>query len=217
MKRYVPILILITAIFMEGCNLHKDFARLETRKDWSHHFAFGSPSWDSFERFPNNPVYQGRDGMEWPVNGFLFNDPVSRNWYLYIGEYRRNYAIVNDSTSKNFNCVIYKSTDRGKSWVKMGDLFPLNMRCYDSLRIQAPDVMVVYDSGKYHLIFDWVTVNSSWEQMGETGIGYAVADHPDGPFEVSQKPLKINTQYRNAPILNKYWRMYAPIAGKTEE
>ena len=215
-RNYYTIAILFSSIFIGGCSIHKDFAGIESQNEWSHHFAFGSPSWDSFERFPNNPVFQGRDGMEWPVNGFLFNDPVSKNWYLYIGEYRRNYAIINDSTSKNFNCVIYKSADRGKSWGKIGDLFPLNMHCYDSLKIQAPDVMVAYDNGKYHLIFDWVSGNSTWTKMGQSGIGYAVADHPEGPYKVSRKPLKINTEYLNAPLLKKYWRMYAPMLVKRE-
>ncbi len=213
---YLLIAILLSCIILGSCNIHQDFAQLDSKNEWSHHFAFGSPSWDSFERFPNNPVFQGRDGMEWPVNGFLFNDPASKNWYLYIGEYRRNYAMANDPVSKDFNCVIYKSADRGKSWVKMGDLFPLNMQCYDSLRIQAPDVMVVFDKGKYHMIFDWVSGNSSWSKMGQTGIGYAVADHPEGPYTVSAKPLKINTEYLNAPILNKYWRMYAPMIVKRQ-
>ena len=217
MGKYSFIAIILTCIILDGCKLHKDFARLEFKNEWSHHYAFGSPSWDSFERLPNNPVYQGRDGMEWPVNGYLFSDPVSKNWYLYIGEYRRNYRMVKDSTVKNFNCVIYKSTDRGKSWEKMGDLFPMNMQCYDSLRIEAPDVMVVYDRGKYHMIFDWVSVNSSWTQMGQTGIGYAVADHPEGPYQVSRNPLKINTRYRDAPLLNRYWRMYAPMLVKRQK
>jgi len=215
-KNYYTTAILFSSIFIGGCSLHKDFAGTESKNAWSHHFAFGSPSWDSFERLPNNPVFEGREGMEWPVNGFLFNDPVSKNWYLYIGEYRRNYAIVSDSASKNFNCVIYKSADRGKSWGKMGDLFPLNMHCYDSLKIQAPDVMVVYDSGKYHLIFDWISGNSTWTKMGQSGIGYAVADHPEGPYKVSAKPLKINTQYQDAPLLKKYWRMYAPMLVKRQ-
>ncbi len=201
----------LSCIILVSCNLNKDLAGLDSKNEWSHHFAFGSPSWDSFQRFPNNPVYTGHVGMEWPVNGFLFDDPLSKNWYLYIGEYRRNYAIIQDSASKNFNCTIYKSSDRGRSWKKTGDLFPLNMKCYDSLRIEAPDVMVIFDQGKYHMIFDWVSSNSSWTKMGQSGIGYAVSDNPEGPFKVSSKPLKINSQYQNAPILNKYWRMYAPM------
>ncbi|MEI6676952.1 MAG: hypothetical protein WCL21_00010 [Mariniphaga sp.] len=216
MKKYILFSILTAFILFESCKLNKDFALSGAKKSWSHHFAFGSPSWDAFERFPNNPVYKGRDGMEWPVNGFLFSDPVSKNWYLYIGEYRRNYAMTSDSTTKNFNCAIYKSTDRGKNWEKTGDLFPLNLICYDSLHIQAPDVMVVFDKGKYHLIFDWVSTKASWKEMGESGIGYAVADKPEGPFMVSQKPLKINTQYRDQPLLNKYWRMYAPMLVKRQ-
>ncbi len=214
MRKYLLFAFLLSGFIFEACKLHKDFALLNTRNNWSHHFAYGSPSWDTFERFPNNPVYQGRNGMEWPVNGFLFSDPVSKNWYLYIGEYRRNYAIIRDSTAKNFNCAIYKSTDRGKSWNKSGDLFPLNFSCYDSLHIQAPDVMVIYADGKYHLIFDWVSNKASWQEMGESGIGYAVAERPEGPYRVSSEPLKINTQYRSHPILNKYWRMYAPMLVK---
>jgi hypothetical protein len=214
MTKHHLIALLLFSLILIGCNRPKDYALLDAKDDWSHHFAYGSPSWDTFERFPNNPVYQGRDGMEWPVNGFLYNDPVSKNWFLFIGEYRRNYAIVQDSTAKNFNCVIYKSSDRGRTWEKRGDLFPLNMRCYDSLNIQAPDVMVVYDGGKYHLVFDWVSGQASWQEMGLSGIGYAVSDHPDGPYTVSAKPLKMNTQYRSKPLLNKYWRMYAQMLVK---
>jgi len=217
MRMYCFLSILLIFIILSSCKFQKDYALLDAKDEWSHHFAFGSPSWDTFERFPNNPVIQGRDGMEWPVNGFLFSDPVSKNWYLYIGEYRRNYAIAKDSTAKNFNCAIYKSTDRGKSWEKKGDLFPLNMTCYDSLHIQAPDVMVVYDHGKYHLVFDWVSGKASWQEMGQTGIGYAVSDRPEGPYKVSEKPLKINSRYRKNPLLNRYWRMYAQMLVKRKD
>ncbi len=214
MRTYHFLSILLIFIALSSCTFHRDYALLDAKDEWSHHFAFGSPSWDTFERFSNNPVYQGRDGMEWPVNGFLFSDPVSKNWYLFIGEYRRNYAIAHDSSTKNFNCVIYKSKDRGKSWEKSGDLFPLKMSCYDSLNIQAPDVMVVYDAGKYHMVFDWVSSKSSWKEMGQTGIGYAVSDRPEGPYTISAKPLKINSQYRENPLLNRYWRMYAQMLVK---
>jgi len=192
-----------------------DYALLANRNQWSHHYAFGSPSWDAFERFSNNPVYRGVNGMEWPVNGFLYADPLSKNWYLYIGEYKRNYEVDNDTTTKDMNCVILKSTDKGKTWNRVGDLFTANKMEYDSIKIQVPDVMITYADGKYHMIFDWVSDTFNWQQnAGSSGIGYAVANSPEGPFIVSKKPLKINSQYKKKPLLNKYWRMYAPMIFK---
>lgn len=216
MRKYGFFIVLLSSLFIYSCKLNKDFARLDFQNEWSHHFAYGSPSWDSFERFPNNPVYVGREGMEWPVNGFFFSDPVSKCWYLYIGEYRRGYEIKTNASTPDFNCVIYKSTDKGKNWEKKGDLFPADMSCYDSLHIQVPDVMVLYDQGKYHLIFDWVSSKASWQEMGESGIGYAVSNHPEGPYTVSKEPIKINTQYKNDPFLGRYWRMYAPMLVKRQ-
>jgi len=216
LRKYWFLLLLLSSTFFYSCKMNKDYALLDFQDEWSHHFAYGAPSWDSFERFSNNPVYVGSLGMEWPVNGFFFNDPISKSWYLFIGEYRRGYEIKKDASTPNFNCAIYKSTDKGKTWEKKGDLFPADFTCYDSLSIQVPDVMVVYDQGKYHLIFDWVSSKSLWQEMSESGIGYAIAEHPEGPYTVSNKPLKINTQYKNAPLLNRYWRMYAPMLVKRQ-
>lgn len=216
MRKFGFFLVLLSSLFIYSCKLNKDFALIDFQNDWSHHFAYGSPSWDSFERFPNNPVYVGREGMEWPVNGFFFSDPVSKCWYLYIGEYRRGYEIKKNTSTPNFNCVVYKSSDKGKSWEKKGDLFPAGMSCYDSLHIEVPDVMVVFDQGKYHLVFDWVSDEASWQEMGASGIGYAVADSPEGPYTVSKEPIKINTQYKNNPLLGRYWRMYAPMLVKRQ-
>lgn len=216
MKKYY-FLFSFSLVFICSCStvyIKKDYALLSNKNSWSHDYAFGSPSWDSFERFSNNPVYKGRKGMEWPVNGFLFPDPVSGNWYLYVGEYRKNYRVDRDSTTQDFNCVILKSTDRGKTWNKSGDLFPANLLCYDSISIQAPDVMVAYSEGKYHLVFDWVSNHFNWNNAELSGIGYAVADKPEGPFIVSKEPIKINTQYKQKPLLNRYWRMYAPMIVK---
>jgi hypothetical protein len=169
----------------------KDYALLLQKNDWSHHYAYGSPSWDTFERFSNNPIYRGSKGMEWPVNGFLFTDSLSKNWYLYIGEYKENYQTDKDSVTTDVNCVIYKSIDKGKTWNKLGDLFPKNMLCYDSKRIQVPDVMVTYSDGKYHMVFDWLTNHFDWLHAEDTGIGYAVSDKPEGPFLVSKIPIKL--------------------------
>lgn len=218
MIKVLKIILLCAVVFASAifcsCKLSNDFARLDSKNKWSHHYAYGSPSWDNFERFPNNPVLTGCKGKEWPVNGFLFSDPVSENWYLYVGEYRQNYDMVKDSTSKSFNCVLFKSDNKGKTWEKTGDLFPMNFRCYDSLQIQVPDIMVVFAEGKYHMVFDWISNNATWQEMSQSGIGYAVADMPEGPFVVSREPVKINTQYRHKPLLGKYWRMYAAMIVK---
>lgn len=200
--------------FLESCNVlkeNKDYAVVSHMDDWSHNYTFGSPSWDSFERFPNNPVYSGRKGMEWPVNGFLFSDPVSKNWYLYIGEYKQNYKVDQDSSAEVFNCVIYKSIDRGKSWSKAGNLFPANIEAFDSLKIQAADAMIMYADGRYHMVFDWISNKFSWSNPVLSGLGYASADRPEGPFIISKDALKINTEYRQKPLLGRYWRMYAPM------
>ena len=201
-------------IIIGGCSSKTDYALLENKNEWSHHYAFGSPSWDNFERLPGNPIYQGRKGMEWPVNGFLFEDTVSQDWFLYIGEYTKNYSL--SPCNKDINCVVYKSSDKGKTWSEMGNLFPDGMVCYDSIEPKIPDVMVTYADNKYHLIFDWQSKYSTWEDMSIGGIGYAVGDNPEGPFVVSEKPLKINTQYKNNPLLGRYWRMYAPMIFKRE-
>lgn len=214
MKKYYFIYFFSLSIIICSCKtayVEKDYALLSNKNYWSHDYAFGGPSWDTFERFPNNPVYRGRKGMEWPVNGFLFSDPVSGNWYLYIGEYQKNYRVDQDTATQDFKCVIYKSADRGKTWNKTGDLFPANMLCYDSIKIQAPDVMLTYSDGKYHMVFDWVSNDFNWRNAELSGIGYAVADRPEGPFVVSKEPVKMNTQYKQKPLLNRYWRMYAPM------
>lgn len=195
----------------------KDYALYSNFDAWSHDWAMGGPSWDTFERFPDNPVYRGRIGMEWPVNGFLYLDPVSKNWYLYIGEYRTHYGPAIDTASRRSNCTILRSSDKGKSWEKIGDLFPKNMIVYDSLKIYSPGVMVTYAGGKYHMVFGWGQANVNWrDSKALTGIGYAEADKPEGPWTVSDTPLKVNTQYASKPLLNRYWRMYAPMIVKRE-
>lgn len=211
---------LFFSFFLDSCKVlkeNKDFAAVSHMNDWSHNYALGSPSWDSFERFPNNPVYVGRKGMEWPVNGFLFSDPVSKNWYLYIGEYKKNYKVDQDPSTEDFNCIIYKSTDRGKSWSKVGNLFPANIEAFNSIKIQAADAMVIYANGKYHMVFDWISNKFNWSNPVLSGLGYASADKPEGPFIISRKPLKINTEYRQRPLLDRYWRMYAPMIIKRKD
>ncbi|TAN21706.1 MAG: hypothetical protein EPN37_00115 [Chitinophagaceae bacterium] len=221
MKYYSFWLILFLLFVFSSCqlsrNINSDFALYKNSNDWSHDYAMGSPSWDTFERLPGNPVYRGHKGEEWPVNGFLFLDPVSRDWYLYIGVYREFYKSYKDSThTRGSKCIVYKSSDKGKSWKLIGDLFPNDMPFFsDSLKYAgAPDVMVTYADGKYHMVFDWGANDFDWEHAYRGGLGYAVADKPEGPWIVSAKPIKVDTQFLHKPLLGRYWRMYAPMIVK---
>ncbi|MCK9411176.1 MAG: hypothetical protein M0Q53_02670 [Prolixibacteraceae bacterium] len=208
-------LVFCAILSASSCNPKIDYARFENKNDWSQHYAYGSPSWDCFERFANNPVYRGYKGMEWPVNGFLFADPASQDWFLYIGEYTKNYS-NSDPFYKDRNCLIYKSSDKGKTWKNLGNLFPDGMVCYDSIEVRIPDVMVTYAEQKYHLVFDWRSKYANWMDMRNGGIGYAVSDKPEGPFVVSKEPLTFNTRNLQKPLLNRYWRTYAPMIFKRE-
>ena len=81
---------------------------------------------------------------EWSGLSMAFYFPIHR---VAIGTFisvstRKNYAADQDPETVDFKCVIYKSSDRGKTWDRSGDLFPPNLVCYDSIKIQAPDVMV---------------------------------------------------------------------------
>ena len=71
-----------------------DYAESRYVDQWLRHPVYGDPSFDSFERLPGNPIHRGIPGLEWPVNGFLFLDPMSGNFYIYVGEYGVNYGNV---------------------------------------------------------------------------------------------------------------------------
>lgn len=97
-----------------------DFASGQNRDAWLRHPVYGDPSFDTFERLPCNPVVVGEEPYEWPVNGSLFRDPVSGNWYLYAGLYAYGYAVREESRSQ---CRVYRSTDAGGTWEEVGGIF----------------------------------------------------------------------------------------------
>ena len=92
-----------------------DYAESRYVDQWLRHPVYGDPSFDSFQRVPGNPICRGIKGLEWPVNGFLFLDPMSANWYIYVGEYGINYGNV-----PNCRCSVYRSADHGRSWKNLG-------------------------------------------------------------------------------------------------
>ncbi len=54
-----------------------DFAMSAQADAWLRHGVLGDPSFDSFERRPGNPIVRGKPPFNWPVNGFLFENPKS--------------------------------------------------------------------------------------------------------------------------------------------
>lgn len=190
-----------------------DFADPAMVDAWTRHPVYGDPSFDSFEHRPENPVYRGNEAYAWPVNGFLFEDPESGYWYLYVGHYQRNYALEEGRPSY---CTVFRSEDAGASWEHLGPIFGGEAQLYlgeVSPIGHAPDVSVTYVEGRYHLCFDWTTRNTTWANAANpdadsnNGVGYAWSDRPEGPFQITARPLA--TTRDQAPLLGKYRRLYA--------
>ena len=191
-----------------------DYAELRYRESWLSHPIYGDASFDCFERGPGNPVCRGTDEMRWPVNDSLFRDPVSGNWFLYVGWYRQNYERDLEHPS---HCLVYRSTDAGISWEELGPALPglpgFLFRGETSPASSAPDAVVAFKDGKYHMAFDWGTHSSNWgnahNPTGDqnSGAGYAVSDRPEGPFQPQPNP--ITTTRDSKAVLGKYRRQYA--------
>lgn len=191
-----------------------DFAEVNQKKYWLSHPVLGDPSFDTFERYPRNPICRGIEGLEWPVNGFLFKDPVSGNWYLYVGFYPKDYAAGADKEGSV--CMIYRSLDAGKTWESVSPAFesaPFYFSGDSSPVKYAPDVSVVYAEGRYHMAYDWALAVSTWATIcsRESGVGYAWSEKPEGPFHRHPEPIirnDFNLQIKES-ILKKYRRLYA--------
>ena len=167
-----------------------DFAESRQADAWLHHVALGDPSFDSFRRRPGNPIIRGRPPFEWPVNGFLFEDPKSGNWYSYVGHYPSNYDIGRPDKPVP-HCRVYRSKDRGKSWDEIGPIFndpvfrfegdihaaqPCARRVGRFRRRALPHGLRLGDR-KHHL-------GECFHPSGgaDSGVGYAWAERPEGPF-----------------------------------
>lgn len=190
-----------------------DYARAEKLDQWHRHPVYGDASFDAFERLSGNPIDRGAPPLTWPVNGFLFIDPPSGDFYVFVGEYAEGYAMVD---RRGVNCTAWRSRDRGGSWERLGSVFPDEPFTFegDEQRLgSAPDVAVVYEEGRYHLVYDFSTVGSTWETMfqprdgADNGIGYAWSDRPEGPYHRVSPPVYRNSAHPN--YLKKYRRGYA--------
>lgn len=189
-----------------------DFAVSSQVDAWMHHPVVGDVSFDAFERAEGNPIVQGTPPMAWPVNGFLFHDPVSGRDYAYVGEYASGYALTPGVASR---CVVLRQEADGH-WENLGPIFGPEPHVYEgevSPVYHAPDVSVVYEDGRYHLCFDWTTQNTTWENASappaeaNSGVGYAWAERPEGPFHHVARPIA--TTREQVPLLGKYRRLYA--------
>ncbi len=173
-----------------------DYADSRQAGLWLQHPVYGGPSFDAFVHAPQNPLLRGAPPFEWPVNSFFFPDPVSGNWYIYVGDYPEGYA------ARPSRCVLLRSTDRGQSWANLGEVLQGSKEMFDQGG-HTPDVRVVYAGGRYHMVYDWV--EPDWSQLG--GLAYAWAEKPEGPFHRAAQPITRNKEL--TPLLGKYRRTYA--------
>lgn len=171
-----------------------DFARLRYKDSWIQHMVLGGPSWDNFEHAKDNPIYVGTKTHKWPVNGFLFIDPVSKTHYVYVGAYGEGYL------TPMSHCRLLRQD--GASWTDLGIVLKGNPGFFDKDG-HTPDVSVVYDAGKYHMIYDWGTENFNVDG----GIAYASAVHPEGPWIRDLAPITHNMELK--PLIGRYKRTYA--------
>lgn len=173
-----------------------DFARSRYVDTWLRHPVYGDPSFDAFERVTGNPIHRGAPPFEWPVNGFLFHDPVSGHHYIYVGDYTLGYG------GRPSRCVLYRSTDGAQTWKNLGAVLQGDPALFDK-NGHTPDVSVVYDGGRYHMVYDWGELNFN----AEGGLAYAWAEKPEGPWHRAPQPITRNTMLPK--LLGRYQRTYA--------
>jgi hypothetical protein len=173
-----------------------DFARSRYADSWLRHPVYGDPSFDAFERVPGNPIHRGAPPFEWPVNGFLFLDPVSGHHYIYVGDYTQGYG------GRPSRCVLYRSIDGAQTWTNLGVVLQGDPALFDKGG-HTPDVSIVYAAGRYHMVYDWGELNFN----AEGGLAYAWAEKPEGPWHRAPQPITRNTTLPK--LLGRYQRTYA--------
>jgi DUF1680 family protein len=201
-----------------------DFALLPQKDAWFRNPVLGDPSFDNFKRYAKNPIERGTPPFNWPVNGFYFEDPVSGNEYIYVGEYRTGYAMGDDKNKSDIgkSCVVYCSEDKGKTWKYKGPVFrdeSVKLEGEDGIITFAPDASIVYSDGKYYMGFDYATSAFTWDIKGlmHGGIAVAVSEKPEGPFSIYSKPAIANRYFYDKPYNGKFNRCYAATLMKLKK
>lgn len=178
-----------------------DFSAAVRRDCWLHHPVVGDPSWDSFVREKGNPILVGQCPHEWPVNGFLFYDEPSGRWYCFAGCYARGYW------QRPAVCRLLRQD--GDGWTDLGIVLQGDPATFDGNDQQQaghmPDVAVVYDAGRYHMVYDWASLEGRRSGI-HGGLAYAWADRPEGPWQRADRP--IIDEVGSAVILGRYVRTY---------
>ncbi len=173
-----------------------DYAKATQSEAWLRHPVLGDASFDAFQHDPGPPLERGVAPYEWPVNGFLFDDPRSGHRFVYVGEYGRGYL------RPASRCRLHRSTDGGRTWTDLGVVLQGSPTSFDRDG-HTPDVSVVYDAGRYHMVYDWGELDFNLEG----GLAYAWAERPEGPWHRAAEPLTRNSQL--TPLLGRYQRTYA--------
>jgi len=150
--------------------LQTDIAAFAHRQEWLHHPLIGDPSFDNFERLPGNPIYRGKPPYEWPVNGFLFRDPISGFRYVYFTLYPRGYL------GRDIKMGLLRSKDGKSSWEILGEAADFIEDNVAPGRTVA-DPAVLFHAGKYFMSHAWWATGTE-----ERGMACAVAERPEGPF-----------------------------------
>lgn len=174
-----------------------DYAQSRNQNGWIISPNCGDISFDATDRYPDNPVYRGSPPSEWPVNGFYFNDPVSKNLYVYVSLYPRGYWPAQ-------NTKVLRSRDNGKTWEDLGIVLDGSPEMFDGngrTKGATLDISVIYADGKYHAAYGWAKPDNS-----NGGIAYAVAGSPEGPFLRDAAP--IHAEKLGQVYFNKYRRVY---------
>jgi hypothetical protein len=162
------------------------------------HPVIGDVSYDAFVRSAGNPIYTGTAPYEWPVNGSLFRDSATGEWYCYVGLYPRGYWPAGPARA-------LRTRDEGRSWVDLGIVLQGDARLFDGDGRRpgaTPDVTVAQDAEGYHMVYDWATPDNK-----DGGLGYAFARSPAGPWIRDPRPIHAES---TQPIIPPgYKRIYA--------
>lgn len=188
-----------------------DYAKKANAAHWLRHPIIGDPSFDAFEK--TGTIHRSSPPFEWAVNGSLFAD-FDGIWYLYAGLYPEGYRVDPDAPS---HFIIYRSADKGKNWVCLGEGFEKGFR-FDGHAVPSdhfPDAVIFYDEKqkKYLLTYDWCTNNYSWKTAHtgakgmDSGSAIAWASNPAGPFTRVKNPYISNEALRGK--LGRFSRLYA--------